>query len=335
MKHLLCVFIPGIKGTRLYSSTTGECLWPASKTLETWRCLFEKCDIQFQQLFLPENLKDTEDDTSISVGTVLDKVKIAGVYKRDVYGTTIKYINNFIKKEWKSSSGNLVIFCYDWRRSVEYCSAQLYKFVINERNRIISKYSITKNDIITTVIAHSYGGLITYNSIYRFPDINFDRLMTIGTPHFGSRASLRYLVGDSRWSLCSDQTLFELSKTLDCLYDTLPIDAMTDPRIVNRLKLHAAIARRHSLPNSEELYTCENCPIVVHLNVENVSRKIEGKICRGDGIVESESCFLEQNVSDKNKLITELKRATQHIKILYHPYTITLFQKILAIDFNI
>lgn len=332
MKYLLCIFVPGIKGTRLYSTETKECLWPASRVLETWQFLFKKCDTQFSKLLLSDVLKDTENDTSIYVGDVLDKVKICGIYERDVYGKTIKQIKDIIKTEWPSFNGSLSVFNYDWRRSTNYCGKKLHDFIINERNRVLSKNSVTEEDIITVIIAHSYGGLITYNAIHRFLDIRLDRLMTVGTPHFGSRTSLRYLVGDGRWSLCSDETLFELCKTLDCLYDTLPTNAMSDSRIVNRFKLRTALERRYNLPDAEELYICENCPLIIHINVENVSRRIEGKICRGDGVVEAESCVLERNITDKNKLLSELKRATQHIKLLRHPYTISVFKKILAVD---
>lgn len=329
MKHLLCIFIPGIKGTCLYSAKTGECLWPASRVLETWRCLFDKCDTQFRQLLLPDNLTDTQEDPSIRVGSVLKNVKIAGVYNRDVYGKTIDKIKNDIQSEWESN-GHLAVFNYDWRRSINHCGAALNKYIVNTREQIILKYSISLDNIVTVIIAHSYGGLVTYNTIHKFQNVGIDRLLTIGTPHFGSRASLRYLVGDGQWSLCSDQTLFNLSITLDCLYDTLPVDAMSDVRLIGRSKLHAAMNRRRDLPGSDQLYACKNCPMIIHLNVENVSRRIEGKICRGDGVVESQSCILEKNVSDKKKLIAELKRATQHIKLLYHPYTFTLFKKILT-----
>lgn len=332
MKSLI-YFVPGIKGSVLYSKKSGNQLWPPENILNSWTSIFKpkyKFDEEMMELRVTDNIDDMHDDPAIDVGGVIKSVQIGPfkIYEKQVYGKILDYIKNEMIK--MDDTGMLIEFSYDWRRSMEYCANKLYNSILTT----MKDYEYDRLILIT----HSYGGLISRYMVERNADNNFmiQYMLNIGAPHYGSMKSIDYITGISSIPFCSDDVLTEICQTFDSLYDTLPYDFLKDDsKIIGNLN-----RLLHSRKRRDSMNICCNTnslSVMININIVNIYRVYnnDSVYCSGDGVVDV-NC---KNVSVNNRdIINDLKH-NEHIEILNKKYTKNTISYVLSTasvkDFNI
>lgn len=321
MSKTLIYFIPGIKGTILLEKDKLKPLWPPSKIIESWSSLFKNrksFDSEILLLKVPNGLSETQHDPNVIVGGIVKSVGIGplkGVFNKHVYDSIIKYISSISKQNC-----DFIQFAYDWRRSIEYCAnmlmSSLWSNITDEHGKII-------------LICHSYGGLVARymieNENLRTKAPVVDYILNIGTPHYGSMKSVKYLSGGGSMSICSDAALLELCESFDCMYDTVPLNA--DCRLFrDRGRLNRSRARRMTMDMFKGSYKCK---LMININIVSVLRVYESaeKICSGDGVVDVE-CVKIDPQKDIKEIEADLNRENEHINILNKKYIYTVIKYI-------
>lgn len=322
MSKTLVYFVPGIKGSILLDSERLKPLWPPVKIIESWTSLFknrQSFDSEILSLKVTTGLSETQKDPNIVVGGIVKSVDVGplkGVFNKRVYDSIIKYIISICGQDC-----DFIQFAYDWRRSIEYCANVLM-------NSLRSNITADHGKIV--LICHSYGGLVARymveNENMRSTSPVIDYILNIGTPHYGSMKSVKYLSGGGSMSICSDAALLELCESFDCMYDTVPLNA--DCRMFrNRIKLNKSRARRQTLDMFKGSYKCK---LMININIVSVLRVYESaeKICSGDGVVDVE-CVKYDSHRGLQEIEADLNRENEHINILNKKYIYTVIRYIL------
>jgi pimeloyl-ACP methyl ester carboxylesterase len=160
------VFIPGILGSRL-ADENGKPVW------EGHRYLYRLPRLEYP-------LDPTEN--KIQVVGLLKKALILGRLGSGVYQGILNTLEDFGFKNDK----NLFIFPYDWRKS-NFETATILSEFINSKKALRGKRF--------NILAHSMGGLIALIYAHKFNDDGrLNRVITLGTPYFGSLEALRTLL---------------------------------------------------------------------------------------------------------------------------------------------
>ena len=169
------VFVPGIMGSALRNDSGS--VWPP--TIMEFIRGYKRIDD-----LLEDDLEPTAPISSIS-----------GMY--DIYGSLIDDIGACGYSEG-SSEKRYVPFPYDWRQSNAISAQKL-------ANRLDELYRDTSGDLSITFLAHSMGGLVVRylleSRLYVEKDWRpkIERLITMGTPHFGAAKALFLLRGTEKY----------------------------------------------------------------------------------------------------------------------------------------
>lgn len=198
-----------------------------------------------------KNIEGLMDDR-VAVGDVIDRVSIKSVYSSLLKDVAVC---GFTEDD---PAKRLILFPYDWRKSNEGTAALL-------ANRLDEASRVWDLPDEITIVAHSMGGLVSRrlleggDYIGRSWFSRIKRLITLGTPHFGTPKALLYLTGKEGMlgvsgkdviKLASDRrynSLYELagpSSSAFILNSPLPGEVPDmlgrfDRSIVNALKLQA------------------------------------------------------------------------------------------------
>jgi pimeloyl-ACP methyl ester carboxylesterase len=193
------IVIPGILGSQLINSKTGEIVWPS---------LFRSsADV----LPLSPDLQANRDDLipgkiveTVHFGKVLPEVYVY----RDLL-EALRHYAGYRDGDWNSpgSDGDrdtFYVFAYDWRRDNVENARELVKKI----QRL--KEQLKRPDLRFTILAHSMGGLIArYAAMYGNADIppgdvkivptwagaaDISRIVMIGVPNEGSADALATLI---------------------------------------------------------------------------------------------------------------------------------------------
>lgn len=200
------ILIPGILGSRLFNSVTGEIAWGNLSAVIS--------DLE-DDLALPinrERLADNRDD--IQAYRVLDRAEIllkegsgeVRFYAEliDFLSSTLGYRPAFGKRFYRGH--DLFVFFYDWRRSNVEAAMQLAQFIRD------IKRDLGKPDMKFTFVAVSNGGLVARyylrhggrdvvsNKALNEPMVptfagvkDVNRLICLGTPHRGTVDALHLI----------------------------------------------------------------------------------------------------------------------------------------------
>ena len=229
------IIIPGLTGSNLVNSRTGEEVWFRAKRVKD-------DDIR---LPISPNLSQNRDN--LTVKDILRKVELFKVLPEiEIYERLIdalKTRGGYREANWntatrKDSQDTFYVFPYDWRRdNVE--NAQLLVRKIEMLKRRLGKPNLKFN-----IIAHSMGGLIArYAAMYGAADLpvatprptwvgarNFDKIFLLGTPNEGSIQSLdallngfSYIGGGLNIPFIQDISRFD-AFTIPAIYQLLPHD---------------------------------------------------------------------------------------------------------------
>ncbi len=167
------LFIPGFQGSRLYKKQVYENrLWEPN------------IDGDVQKLFM--NTLGQSIQSDIYAKDILSRVEIAG------YGINkLSYYHNFLASLEKIKSENLIqeyrSFPYDWRYSPEEIVTQN---LINQIEQL-SKNSINGR---VTIVAHSYGGLVSKVLLRKLKETRrahlIDKVVLVAVPETGTPTAL-------------------------------------------------------------------------------------------------------------------------------------------------
>ena len=193
------IVIPGILGTELINSKTGETVWPSAFRTSN--------DV----LPISPNLESNRDD--LVPGRILETVKLARVLPevyvyRDLLEALRRYAG-YREGNWENPGvdgdrDTFYVFSYDWRRDNVANAREL----VQRLERL--KQRLQRPDLKFNVVAHSMGGLIArYAAMYGDADLPSDdaairptwqgaahisKIVMIGTPNEGSSDAFATLV---------------------------------------------------------------------------------------------------------------------------------------------
>jgi pimeloyl-ACP methyl ester carboxylesterase len=193
------IVIPGILGTELINSKTGETIWPSPfRTAQ-------------DGLPISPNLETNRDD--LIPGKILETVRLARILPevyvyRDLLESLRRYAG-YREGSWENPDPNgdrdtFYVFSYDWRRDNVANAREL----VQRMQRL--KERLQRPDLKFNIVAHSMGGLIArYAAMYGDADLppdgvaihpdwsgaaHISKIVMIGTPNEGSSDAFATLV---------------------------------------------------------------------------------------------------------------------------------------------
>lgn len=89
-----------------------------------------------------------------------------------------KGIVNTLKNLGYEESKNLFVFAYDWRKPV--------LEIVDDLNNFVNDSSTSLKTSRFSIIGHSLGGLIGRIYLQKFSNSNINKLITVGSPHYGT-----------------------------------------------------------------------------------------------------------------------------------------------------
>lgn len=193
------IVIPGILGTELINSKTGETVWPSAFRTSQ------------EGLPISPNLASNRDD--LVPGKILETVRLARLLPeiyvyRDLLEALRRYAG-YREGDWDNPGGDgyqdaFYVFAYDWRQDNVANAREL----VRRLERLKSK--LQRPDLKFNVVAHSMGGLIArYASMYGDADLSegegpfqptwagaahIGKIVMIGVPNEGSADAFATLV---------------------------------------------------------------------------------------------------------------------------------------------
>ena len=219
------IVIPGILGSKLYDTETGNETWGIFNNQFTNPSTPEKA--RLVALPIEQNKPLSELKDSIESNGALDKIKfkLLGIpLESRAYASILGTLGvGGYRDETLSRSGAVNYdsdhftcyqFHYDWRRSNVENAAELDRFIKSKRKlvraKMKEKFGVDKKDIKFDIVAHSMGGLLTrYYMRYgdqplpangSLPALtwagakNVDNVILVGTPSHGSILAFKELL---------------------------------------------------------------------------------------------------------------------------------------------
>ena len=193
------IVIPGILGSELLNSKTGETVWPSA---------FRSSN---DVLPINPNLESNRDD--LVPGKILETVRLARILPevyvyRDLL-EALRHYAGYREASWENPGVNgdrdtFYVFAYDWRRDNVANARDLIRHIEQLKQRL------GRPDLKFNIIAHSMGGLIArYAAMYGDADLppdgvtiaptwqgatHISKIVMIGTPNEGSADAFATLV---------------------------------------------------------------------------------------------------------------------------------------------
>lgn len=191
--------IPGILGTELINSKTGETVWPSA-----FRTSHEELPIS-------PNLASNRDD--LIPGKIIETVRLARVLPevyvyRDLLEAMRRYAG-YREGDWENPGAEgyrdtFYVFAYDWRHDNVTNARELFRRLARLKSKL------QRPDLKFNVVAHSMGGLIArYAAMYGDADLaegdgpmqptwlgaaHISKIVMIGVPNEGSADAFAILV---------------------------------------------------------------------------------------------------------------------------------------------
>ena len=193
------IVIPGILGSELINSKTGEKVWPSAFRTEQ------------EGLPISPNLAANRDD--LVPGKIVETAKLAKLLPevyvyRDLLEALRRYAG-YREGDWENPSADgdrdtFYVFAYDWRRD----NVENARILVQRLQRLKDK--LKRQDLKFNIVAHSMGGLIArYAAMYGDADLpagdapiqpnwngaaHISKIVMIGVPNEGSADAFATLV---------------------------------------------------------------------------------------------------------------------------------------------
>ena len=248
------ILIPGITGSQLVHSETGEIVW--------FKFTRPESD---DDLRLPITPNIAQNKDKIVAKDILREVKLPSIIPDiQVYSAALEALKakGYAEGDWENPQAADVfyVFAYDWRRDNVESAQQLIKKIE------ALKTKLGQPDLKFNVVAHSMGGLVArYAAMYGAADLpagngapvpnwagakHFNKILLFGSPNDGSFSAFAvlikgYTVGGRNLPFIDDLTKDDVF-TLPSLYQLMP---------------HGATARildENLQPFRVDLYRAEN-----------------------------------------------------------------------------
>ncbi|MEM9123956.1 MAG: alpha/beta fold hydrolase [Pseudomonadota bacterium] len=183
------IVIPGILGSRLCDSTTGELVWgetlPTTSSLPQYEVerlrLAPNADPQSSGL-TPCGIVETISAFRAG-GAAYDPISI-GPLRRSAYGPLLAFLSRIGYGDAPTDTAHAFhVFDYDWRLSNTVNAKRLAAFI----DTVVTETGVPKVDIL----AHSMGGLVTRLYLQANPGHPIRHFIAMGTPHGGSTDMLK------------------------------------------------------------------------------------------------------------------------------------------------
>lgn len=193
------IVIPGILGTELINSKTGQTIWPSARRTSN------------EGLPINPNLEANRDE--LVPGKILETVRLAKILPevyvyRDLLEALRRYAG-YREANWEDPGvdgdrDTFYVFAYDWRRD----NVANARDLVQRMQRL--KQRLQRPDLKFNIVAHSMGGLIArYAAMYGDADLppddvaihptwlgaaHISKIVMIGTPNEGSSDAFATLV---------------------------------------------------------------------------------------------------------------------------------------------
>jgi len=218
------IVIPGLIGSELVNSKTGQKVWFKTRRVHT------------DDLRLPIGPNLSANRDSLVPGDILRDVKSTVFPRTDVYGGLLASFvaGGYREGRWDSPpargyENTVYVFPYDWRRD----NVENARLLVRKVERL--KLRLGRPNLKFNILAHSMGGLIArYAAMYGDADLPignavptwagakyFDKIVFLGTPNQGSIAALKYLI--------NGVDMFGLQVKLPFVQNLSKFDAFTIP----------------------------------------------------------------------------------------------------------
>lgn len=227
------IFVPGIMGSKLVNSDTGESVWVN----------INRSKIDDLRLPMSPNLAANRD--KLVANQVVDKIKILKFFPQiSVYQGVIQFLDKagYKRGDWENPTldgaagdrDTYYLFAYDWRRdNVE--SAQKLLVEIDKLRR-----KLGKPDLKFDLLAHSMGGLVArYAAMYGRADLTdlpkpnwegtkyFQNICLFGVPNDGSMEAFDTMINGYSVPIFSSRRHIgvldkEVALTSPALFELLP-----------------------------------------------------------------------------------------------------------------
>lgn len=227
------LFLPGIKGSRLYA---GELCSDDSCKEKLWE---PNSDADVQKLFLAEDGSSVRTDIFATTGDVIDRVLLT-----DIYSSFIQHLNDMedsmlvldyeaLAYDWRLSLPDLITKGVEIDDRIYYASSTPNPALRESLKRL---YTLTKSGKVS-IIAHSNGGLLAKALVQFLGDAEaerlIDKIVLIGVPQAGAPQALGALLFGYRegipWRLpfiVSPSVARSFGENAPMAYHLLPTDAL-------------------------------------------------------------------------------------------------------------
>lgn len=224
---VLCVFVPGLKGSVLKCDQCQKRSWPPSfldSNVELLRRCLKKRSLNVARLMTADECACLIEHKQEVCGVLTEISLLHGLYERDIYASFLAGLQKDCDEAGSTDGGRrkpitLHRFPYDWTLGVRHAAEQLYTYL----RRTSGDYSAV------ALVAHSMGGLVCRymleEILYKARDQDVAAkhlyrtvklLYAMGVPHYGTISALHHLIDPSF------ETLTVHCQGIQSLYDLIP-----------------------------------------------------------------------------------------------------------------
>ena len=223
------IIIPGITGSQLVNSETGEKVWFTFSHAET------------DDLRLPMSPNLAKHRDKLVATDIIREIKLPSIIPDiQIYGKALESLKakGYTEATWDDPKATDVfyVFAYDWRRDNVESAQQLIRRIEAVKTKL------NRPDLKFNILAHSMGGLIArYAAMYGAADLppngrtpiptwagakDISRILLFGTPNEGSFGAFTalikgYTIGGRNLPFVNDLTKDDVF-TIPSLYELLP-----------------------------------------------------------------------------------------------------------------
>lgn len=244
----ITIFIPGVGGSHIHDAQTNENFYPGRGYSQLYRYMRGKCNAEiFNRLITSKALKSPKIlDSYATVGIYRDFIRLLKLRHTIIDWPTVDLVT-------KSNKDLAILMPWVWLYGIDH-GVRVLSDLVDEIKSVFNKIVSPKIHLDGLIlIGHSAGGIVA--NLFNFrcnENVKILRIITIGTPFFGTNKALKLLRNESQ-----DASLpgFSVSQIMNLanqphfkiIYDLLPCTKNVDNNTLNEHKLARANALKHEI----------------------------------------------------------------------------------------